>query len=286
MEVDSWLTGKRGVSLPFTDHCEPLGFSETGSEAVIEEALRLGRTRGWKYLECRSDPAMAGGFKGAPPSLSFFGHRLDLIPDSAALFARFESPVRRAIRKAEKSGLVIEIAQTLPALRAYYSLHCKTRKQHGQPPQPFVFFRNIQEEILARNLGVVISAKHNGRAVASAVFFHTPSEAIYKFSASDGAFLDLRANNLVMWEAIKWCVRKGIKTLDLGRTSIANEGLRRYKLGWGAEEYPIHHYKYDLRKNGFVTGKDAASGWHVRAFSALPVFLARIVGAVLYKHVG
>ena len=24
MEVDSWLTGRRGISLPFTDECEPL----------------------------------------------------------------------------------------------------------------------------------------------------------------------------------------------------------------------------------------------------------------------
>src|SRR5262245_35109977 len=34
MEVSSWLTGRRGVSLPFTDECAPLG-EETGGLAEL-----------------------------------------------------------------------------------------------------------------------------------------------------------------------------------------------------------------------------------------------------------
>ena len=72
--------------------------------------------------------------------------------------------------------------------------------------------------------------------------------AIYKYGASDETFQDLRGGNLVMWAAIKNFVRAGgAKHLDLGRTSLGNEGLRKFKLGWGAREEKIEYVKYDLR---------------------------------------
>ncbi len=279
MEVNSWLTGRRGVSLPFTDHCEALGPGGAAPAAMLE-ILQHGRDRGWKYLECRGGTP----FENASPSISFFGHRLPLAAESQPLFARFESSVRRAIRKAEKSSLDIEISSSLDALRDYFSLHCLTRRQHGLPPQPFRFFLNIHRHVVSQNLGMIVSAKYRERPIASAMFFHAGAEVIYKFGASDPAFQELRANNLVMWEAIKWCIRNGKKILDFGRTSAANDGLRRYKLGWGAEERPIHYYKYDFRTGAFVTAKDESLGWHTRLFHAVPVPVARFIGALLYKH--
>jgi hypothetical protein len=282
MEINSWLTGRRGASLPFTDSCEPSGNSESAQKDLFQAALKHGRARGWKYLECRGGEQM---LDDAKPSVSFLGHRMSLFGDTDYLFTRLHSPVRRAIRKAEKSGLTVEISQGLGAIRAYYGLHCKTRREHGLPPQPFRFFYNIHEHILAHNFGVVVTVKLGRRPIASAVFFRRGVEAIYRFGASDNRFQDLRANNLVMWEAIKWHARRGIKTLHFGRTSLADEGLRRYKLGWGVDEHRINYYKYDLHKDTFVRDTDNAHGWHNRVFRALPVLAARGIGALLYKHV-
>src|SRR5664280_2862605 len=50
VEVNSWLTGRRGVSLPFTDECEPLS-SDVGSfRRVVQAALEYARVRAWKYV--------------------------------------------------------------------------------------------------------------------------------------------------------------------------------------------------------------------------------------------
>src|SRR5688572_31401226 len=62
MEVDSWLTGKRGVSLPFSDMCEGLG-SDVGE--LFEEAVKVGSGRAWKYLETRG--AVSGALRTASP---------------------------------------------------------------------------------------------------------------------------------------------------------------------------------------------------------------------------
>lgn len=281
LEIDSWLTGKRGVALPFTDECQTLGCSETFRAPLVAEALRLGRNRGWKYLELRGGENL---FNGAAPSIVFYGHRVKLSAATDSLFERFESSVRRALRKSEKNGVRVEFSQTLQATAEYYVLHCQTRKAHGLPPQPFHFFRRIHEHILAPNLGVIVTAKQADQPVASAIFFHHGRTALYKFGASIKAALDLRANNLVMWEAMKWLAARGVEELNFGRTSVHNEGLRRYKLGWGAEEYLINYYRYDLRADAVVPVQDESAGWYNALFRALPVPLARRAGEILYRH--
>jgi hypothetical protein len=281
MEVNSWLTGRRGVALPFTDDCEPLYSDVASIRNLIQAALEFGRTRGWKSVECRGGRELFGE---APASLSFYGHSVDLEEDEDRMFARLESSVRRAIRKAEKSGVTVTISGSLEAMKVFYALQCKTRKKHGLPPQPFVFFRNIFEHILSKNLGMIVIASCQKRPVAASVYFQLGARAVYKYGASDEAFQHLRAANLVMWEAIKWHARNGAKTLHLGRTSIGNEGLRRFKLGWGAGEQKIEYVKYDLRNSRFVTDADEATGWYNRLFNVLPIGLSRLIGAVLYRH--
>ncbi len=282
MEVDSWLTGRRGVALPFTDDCEPLYSDITPVKDLIQSVLGYGRTRNWKYVEFRGG---LKAFDGVPPSLSFHGHIVNLAQPEDSLFAGLESSVRRAVRKAEKGGVTVEFSNTLEAARTYYALHCQTRKKHGLPPQSFGFFQKIHEHILSRDMGTVALARHEGRPIAANIYFIRGSQAIYKYGASDESAQHLRASNLVMWEAMKWCARNGAKSLHLGRTSIANEGLRRFKLGWGAREHQVEYFKYDFRKQGYVTDTDEAFGWHNRVFRKLPVFLSRLVGAALYRHV-
>jgi hypothetical protein len=283
MEVDSWLTGRRGISLPFTDECKPLCSDPASFRCVFQEVMRYAEARGWKYLECRGGRTL---FNGAPASTSFYGHRLSLADKEEVLFANIDGgSCRSAIRKAAKSGVTVEFSQSLDAVRIFYALQCKTRRKHGLPPQPFRFFQNIHNHILSQNRGFIVLARYQQTPVAAAVFFHWEKKAIYKYGASDETFQHVRANNLVMWEAIKWYAQHGFEELDFGRTSLANDGLRRFKLRWGTQEHRIDYVRYDRRAGGFVTVKDESSGWHNRVFRALPCFLSRQIGAVLYKHV-
>lgn len=281
MEVDSRFTGRRGIALPFTDECGPLYEDSAWAHRLIQNAAALGKSRGWKSLEFRGGRDL---FPSAPASVSFYGHRLSLEPDEKAMFSRMDGATRRAIRKAEKSGLTITASGGMNSVKTFYSLHCKTRRRHGVPPQPFVFFSNICRHILSRDQGMVVTACSQDRPVAASMFFHSGSCAIYKFGASDDSFQQLRGPNLVMWEAMKRLSANGARTLDMGRTSISNEGLRRFKLNWGALEHKIEYVKYDLRSNRFVTETDAAVGWHNRVFRMLPPGISRMIGAALYRH--
>jgi hypothetical protein len=92
------------------------------------------------------------------------------------------------------------------------------------------------------------------------------------------------AGNLVMWEAIKTLVQRGADTLHLGRTSMENEGLRRFKLSWGSEEEVIPYFRFDTAKDTWVNPRLPRSGSHKKFFGRLPLALNRIAGAMLYPH--
>jgi hypothetical protein len=281
MEVNSWLTGRRGVSLPFTDECGPICADEQGFKSLAQRVTAYGRSRGWKYVEFRGGRKWMGE---APASLGFYAHEVDLTGSEEQLFERVDASVRRAIRKAEREGVTVEVTDSPGAMREFYGLLCGTRKKHGMPPQPLKFFEKIHEQIVAKKLGAVALARFEGRAIAGGVYFCFGGRAVYKYGASDERFQHLRGNNLVMWEAMKWLAARGSKSLHLGRTSLGNAGLRRFKLNWGASEQGIEYVKYDLRQERFLTDKDESAGWHNRVFSRMPIFMSRLIGQGLYRH--
>jgi len=202
------------------------------------------------------------------------------------LFSTFRGSTIRNIKKATKEGVKINIDQSFEATKEFYRLNCITRRDHGLPPQPKWFFKNLHDHVISKNLGFVVLASHNGSNIAGAVYFHFGNKAIYKYGASDKGFQHLRANNLVMWEAIKWYSGNGYETLSFGRTEPENDGLRQFKAGWGAREEIIKYFKYDLRRNAFVRADYQLSKVQKQLFRIVPITVSQIVGSVFYKHVG
>ena len=129
-----------------------------------------------------------------------------------------------------------------------------------------------------------MTASAASEPVASAVFFIDRDTATYKFGASNQRGRELRANNLVMWEAIKALKERGSNNLHFGRTSLNNDGLRRFKLSWGTTEEQLNYFKYDLAAEKWARGKDQVSGFHNAIFSRMPLFLNQMAGALLYPH--
>lgn len=282
MEVTSPLTGRRGVSLPFADFCPPLSSNGEDLHPLYEFAARHGRERNWRYLECRGTGKQMCA--DACPSLTFFGHVICLKDGEEWLFRRMDAAVRRAVRRAQQHGLTVEFCNSFESIGIYYALHCQTRRRHGVPPQPFRFFENLQRHVIGPGRGFVVVARAENRPIAAAVFLHEGRHALYKFGASELEYQHLRPNNLLMWEAMKHYSNKGFTDLHLGRTSLHNEGLRRFKLGFAAAEERIEYTKHELRRDAFLTDVDRASGPLNNVFRRLPPSLLSLAGRLLYRH--
>jgi CelD/BcsL family acetyltransferase involved in cellulose biosynthesis len=281
MEVRSLLTGRRGVCLPFTDCCNPLLFDEGASLYTSQSLFEVARDRKWKHLEVRGRTKFD---IGSEPAEAFYNHTVDLRSTPSELLARFKSSARRALRKANRSGLQVEVTVSPEAITEYYRLHAQTRKRHGLPPQPLSFFQNIQEAVISRGLGFVVLARFDGQAIAGAVFFRFGNRGLYKFAASDLRFQNLRPNNLVIWQGARYLAEHGVQELDLGRTALNHHGLRRFKLSCGSKEKTIHYFKFETALGYRVGDHERPTAFERAIFGRLPVAVNCLAGSLIYPH--
>jgi len=283
MDVKSAITGRRGVSLPFTDYCEPIITGSIKFQDILDRIIQYGKRVNWKFIEFRGGEKF---FPGVLSSSRFLGHHLDISREENEIYSAIKDTFKRNIKKAYANGVSVQFLDTKEAVKEFYRLNCITRKRHGLPPQPYRFFRKVYEHIISKDQGVVALASHAGKFIAGAIFFHFGEKALYKYGASDMEYQNLRPNNLVMWEAVRWYRERGFKSLSLGRTEIENHGLRQFKLALGAEEYPIVYYRYDLKSGSFVKEPEKVSAFQTNILNKLPVFMLKIIGNVYYRHAG
>ncbi|MBK1876620.1 lipid II:glycine glycyltransferase FemX [Pelagicoccus mobilis] len=282
MIVKSLLTGTRAISLPFFDICRAYAPNEQDVPHLYEALRAEGQLQGWDYIELRGDIRK---LNIETPSLSFYNHVVDLSGGPDKVFASMASSARRAIRKAEKSGVRIEFSSSPAALKGFYALQSITRRRHGLPPQPYCFFENLRQALIEKGRGTIVSAFVGDELAASSIYLEQGENVHYKYGASDTRFQETRCNNYVMWQAMKHYAERNFQSMDLGRNSLNNAGLRKYKNTWGSKERLTYYHRYDLKQEKAIPMSDDVYGWHNKVFSKLPRPLAQLAGTILYKHI-
>jgi hypothetical protein len=158
-----------------------------------------------------------------------------------------------------------------------------TRRRHGLPPQPQVWFRNVVE-CLGDRLLIRIASK-DGQPVAGIVTIQHKDTLVYKYGASDSRFNNLGGNSLLFWRSIQDAKRDGLVKFDFGRSEPDNSGLVTFKENWGAVSMPLEYYRLPARQSLHLN-----SGWRARlaksVFSMMPDSLFAATGRLLYRHIG
>ena len=164
-KVKSWITGRRLVSLPFSDHCDLLADSRAERDEML--AYLCGRIArdGYEYAEIRpltrEEPASLNA-AGVQPAKTFVLHKLLLDVPVGILFRNLHrSCIQRKIKRAEREALTYESGRSEALLHAFYDLQLRTRRRHCIPPQPLRWFRNLMEA-MGENLTIrLVSTDHN-----------------------------------------------------------------------------------------------------------------------------
>ena len=289
MLVKSIFTGKRLVSLPFSDYCEPLIENEFEYDDLLKEIVKLGQQKGARYIEFKGGEQY---FIDQPVFSNGYLHKLELSLSEDELFNNLRKSNKRNIKKAIKENVEVRFSYSHSSLVEYYKLHVLTRKKHGLPPQPFKFFDNIYKMIISKGMGSIVESLYKGQVISSCIFFTFGKKVLYKFGASDMRYQNLRANNLLFWEAIKYYSNMGYEELCFGRTSAQSESLRQFKTGWGVNETPSPFYRYSFKSNEFESGGkfalDSPSevGSHNYIFKHAPKPVLKLIGNITYRHIG
>jgi len=281
--IRSWLTGSRLVSLPFSDHCEPLVDRPGVLARLLQYLLELKKKEGWRYIELRPHTAPLEDQKGFGKSESFCLHKLDLRPSLAELFRGLhKDSIQRKVRRGEREALTYEEDRTEPLLRQFYSLLLLTRRRHQLPPQPFDWFRNLAESF-GEKLKVRVASK-DGQPVAAILTLSFRNSMVYKYGGSDEKFHNLGGMPLLFWRTIEDAKAGGAAEFDLGRTDCDNAGLITFKERLGAARLPLTYWRLPAR------AAQSKPGWKMRLarifFSRLPDEVLIHTGSFLYRHIG
>ncbi len=283
-EIKSWITGSRLVSLPFSDHAEPL-LNGNGDSCELEEWMKAGRREHhWKYIELRplSWKMNREGILAA--SQSFWFHTLDLTPPLEELFRHLHRDcLQRRIRKAEREQLSYERGCSGPLLDEFYRLLVITRRRHRLLPQPRAWFRN-----LAASMGSDLElrlARKDGVAIAAILTLRHRRTVVYKYGCSDEQFHRLAAMPFLFWRLIEESKAEGAEQLDFGRTDLDNDSLTEFKDRFGTSRKKLTYLRHPVsaaESNGLAPYLPAAR----RIFSVLPDALSSLAGNVAYRHIG
>ncbi len=286
-DIRSWLTGSRLVSLPFSDHCDPLCESAEDMSALIRSVQTALGSQNWKYVEIRPTTRSFGhtvGATGFRPAMTYILHTLSLRPDLRELFGTLhKDSVQRRIQRAERAGLEEKCGISAHVLEQFYALFVITRRRHCLPPIPFAWFKNL---ILCLSEGLEIRLACKGKTPIAAILTLRFRDVIYyKYGCSDARFHKYGAIPWLLWRTMvdgRW---KGANELDMGRTEEGNMGLLTFKNHWTASSKPLIYWRFPQ-----VISIDSPKNWKLKLakpiFSSMPLSLLTIAGRLGYRHIG
>src|SRR5712692_4561523 len=232
--VQSPLTGRRLVALPFSDYCPLLATDDAIASNLIDQAIYLAQQQKVKYLELRTGVNdLLSKHSDLVETNLYVRWLLPLTTDPDALWSGLRKPVQRQIKKSQSLGVQVRIAQSREDMAQYYRLHLQTRsKKHGMPAQPQRFFFQLWDTFAASGAMQLLLAEYQGTIIAGIILLASGTTIRYAYGASDEDYLNLAPNNLLIWSALTWGCKQGYQTLDLGRTASTNQGLMEFKRRW------------------------------------------------------
>jgi lipid II:glycine glycyltransferase (peptidoglycan interpeptide bridge formation enzyme) len=163
---------------------------------------------------------------------------IDLKKSTEELWNSLDKDAKWGIKKAQKEGLKIKIANDEDNFKRFYECYKETCRYGRISPIKL-------EEVMK---GQLFACFLGEKLIAGAVI-KTEKEKIELFlNASSHEYLRYQPNNLLYWEIIIWGKNNNFKIFDLGgyqanaRKEDKLYNINRFKLRWGGEIkiYPIY----------------------------------------------
>jgi len=292
--VNSPFTGRRLVSIPFAEHCDPLLEDERHLDilvrAILKKAKRLKTNRIEFRIKNNKDYFLNDG---TYESDNFIHHRLELDclnyeqPSVAleALMNRFhKGQVIRNIKKALNSRIKIIPVAKADELKALFNLLAVTRKRHGLPPHPYKLFENMLRVSVPHNMIEMSIATEQAKPIAGIILARFKDTMYFLYGGSDYRYLKSRPNHLLLWRGIEKACRENLRFFDFGRTSVDNTGLRNFKKRWGTDETIIHYF--NKNKNPLLVNRNSSNRNFIKNLvKRCPTFFLKIGAKMIYKHI-
>lgn len=288
-EVDSWLTGRKMVSIPWATLSDPLVLCKEEFDLLAGEVKKLSEQRGAKHVEVRTlHTAPLIREAGTIAQQQYAHHYLNLEQDIDQLRRSFHRTcVQQRIRRALNSKLNLRIGETEDDLKILYSMHMANRKSKCLPPQPYRFFQLLWQTLFPENKISLLIAELSGNPIATLLLFKYKDRVSAEIAHMDENYHNVSPNIYLFWQAMLQGIEEGYKIFDFGRTSPTNQSLLAFKSRWGTTVSDISFFYYPQEMS-----KDLTVEYHSRyrmlkrICKYAPDFALPYIGKFCYRHTG
>ena len=156
---------------------------------------------------------------------------IDLTKSEEELLKSFSSKTRYNIRLAQKHGVEVKEDNSDEAFEKYLELTFDTAKRQGFFAHTRRYHRLMWQFLKPAGIAHLMTAEYKGEIVTAWILFSWKDCLYYPYGASSDQHKEVMANNLMMWEAIRFGQKLGLKTFDLwGREE--GKGFTKFKEGY------------------------------------------------------
>jgi hypothetical protein len=287
--IESWITGRRLVSLPFSDHCDLLIDTPADIPSLLTALAQDCEKEKQAYAEIRPLHSLESIKPFFSPTVAYCFHELNLDPTLETLFSNLhKDSTQRKIKRAEREGLTEQVGRSETLLEEFYRLQLLTRRRHGVPPQPRSWFRNMID-CFGKALQIRLAFKGH-QPIAGILTLRHKNSLVYKYGCSDAESNNLGGMHLLFWRAIQEAKASGLQQFDLGRSDLDNDGLITFKDRWGATRSKLSYFRHAGSGRSLSDPKRATADWKSRfakqIFARAPNGFLSVAANLLYKHVG
>ena len=166
---------------------------------------------------------------------------IDLLKSEEDLLNSFHSKTRYNIRLATKKGVTVKEDNSDNAFNTYLSLTKETVERQGfyahTKKYHQVMWKVLHKDMVKNNLNPIarlLTARYKDEIITTWILFAWGNFLYYPYGASSSKHKNVMANNLMMWEAIKYGKTEGLEIFDLwGREP--GKGFTKFKEGYNPE---------------------------------------------------
>ena len=240
------------------------GVSRSAALAAVEDLA-------WNTLKCLhmevSDPHFtpADGEELGFSCQYYTSYRSDLTKSEDELFSEMDSACRRCLRKAEKSGIVIEEAHDSAFADEYYAqLKDVFSKQGLVPTYSVERVRALVKHLEPTGRILLLRARDpEGNCIATGIFPGFNKIAEFWGNASFRSGQIYRPNEAIHWYVMRYWKKRGIEVYDWGGEGTYKEkyGCKLHRVPWLTKSrYQIVSRLRDEAKQMFAR-KQRFLGW-------------------------
>ncbi len=268
------------VSLPYFNYGGVLADSIEARSSLLLGAADLAKRMGVQHIEFRHTADVWSQLQKRTDKVAM---QLPLPCDPDILFKQLGAKLRAQIRRPTKEGASVAEGG-VELVDDFYLVFARNMRDLGTPVYPKRLFTEIG--LAFRDQCRVFVVFVAGQPVAGAFVLCHRDRVEVPWAASLKESNRIGVNMALYWSVLKWCIARGAKLFDFGRSTI-DSGTYRFKAQWGAEPQQLYWHYWLPEPEGRlpqIRPDNPKYAMLVRLWQRQPVALANLIGPYIVKN--